>query len=523
LPAESLAKVETKPEVLPAETPAEEESKQALVTDVEKTETTKVVVAANPVESVKESQPTVAVESKETTEVKPSLPVKQTDLESMPVTTANKSEESQMKEIVSETPAVSEVVIPKESLPSLPIVDESTEDDSATVENAQPSIDVFPTGSEVDYSISANLIARLESMKQSLTNLGSADDPGGNSSNETLIARLESVTQKLMTFNESTTVSDNIVALVDRLEETVDRLTIPPIQPPLPSIETAQFDFPAADGPIIGVIDTGFAGNNPDIDYSRITWGQDRVDGDADPRLEPGKGNEHGTHVLGIIAATQNNGVGIDGINEKAPIWAGRAIGSGKWADSLVEYVDFVKASGKKNGVINLSMDLTQVNPDGTTTTRYELTPEERSAIEYARQNGVMMVVAAGNDGGVMSALGQASQEFDNIITVGSADRVNDEIALSKAYDRTNYSSYGQGLDIVAPGGTVDNPQLSTVGDGVGFMAGTSAATAKVTGAASQVWAANPALSFRQVIEILKQTATDLKQQIGIAKPVQGC
>ena len=511
LPAESLTKVETEPEVLLAKNPAEEESKPALVSEVEKTETTKVVVATNPVESVKESQPTAAVESKETTEVKPSLPVKQTDLESMPVTTANKSEESQMKEIVSETPAISEVVIPEESLPSLPIVDESTEDDSATVKNPQPSIDVFPTGSEVDYSISANLIARLESLKQSLTNLGSADDPGGNISNETLISRLESVTQKLITFNESATVSDNIVALVDRLEETVDRLTILPIQPPLPSIETAQFDFPAADQPIIGVIDTGFAGNNSDIDYSRINWGQDRVDGDADPRLEPGKGNEHGTHVLGIIAATQNNGVGIDGINQKAPIWAGRAIGSGKWADSLVEYVDFVKAAEKKNAVINLSMDLTQVNPDGTTTTRYELTPQERSAIEYARQNGVMMVVAAGNDGGVMSALGQASQEFDNIITVGSADRVNDEIALSKAYDRTNYSSYGQGLDIVAPGGTLDNPQLSTVGDGVGFMAGTSTATAKVTGAASQVWAANPALSFRQVIEILKQTATDLK------------
>ena len=506
----STQKVETKPEVLLVETKVKEESKP-VVTEVEKTETTKVVVAANPVDSVKVSQPTATVELKETTEVKPSLPVKKTDLESMPVTTTNKNQESQTKEIVFETPAISDVPIPTDSFPTSSIIDSSTEDDSATVENPQPSIDVFPTGSEVDYSVSANLIARLESMKQSLNNLGSADDPGGNSSNETLIARLESVAQNLMTFNESTPVSDNTVLLIDRLEEMVDRLTIPPIQPPLPSIETAQFDFPVENQPIIGVIDTGFAGKNPDIDYSRVTWGRDRVDGDADPRIEAGKGNEHGTHVLGIIAATQNNDVGIDGVNEKAPIWAGRAIGSGKWADSLVEYVDFVKTSGKKNGVINLSMDLTQVNADGTTTTRYELTPEERSAIEYARQNGVLMVVAAGNDGGVMSALGQASQEFDNIITVGAADRVNGEIALSKAYDRTNYSSYGQGLDILAPGGTVDNPQLSTVGDGVGFMAGTSAATAKVTGAASQVWAANPALSFRQVIEILKQTATDLK------------
>jgi hypothetical protein len=71
--------------------------------------------------------------------------------------------------------------------------------------------------------------------------------------------------------------------------------------------------------PLIGVIDTGFSGNNPDIDYSRITWGSDRVNGDDDPTLAPGEGNEHGTHVLGIIAAKQDNDIGIDGINNQAP------------------------------------------------------------------------------------------------------------------------------------------------------------------------------------------------------------
>jgi N-acetylmuramoyl-L-alanine amidase len=42
-------------------------------------------------------------------------------------------------------------------------------------------------------------------------------------------------------------------------------------------------------------------------------------------------------------------------------------------------------------------------------------------------------------------------------------------------------------------------------------MNGTSVATAKVTGAAFEVWAANPELNYRQVIDILKSTATDLK------------
>jgi hypothetical protein len=31
--------------------------------------------------------------------------------------------------------------------------------------------------------------------------------------------------------------------------------------------------------PLIGIIDTGFTRNNPDIDYSRIIVGRDRVDG----------------------------------------------------------------------------------------------------------------------------------------------------------------------------------------------------------------------------------------------------
>ncbi|MGI0486364.1 S8 family serine peptidase [Pantanalinema rosaneae CENA516] len=259
-------------------------------------------------------------------------------------------------------------------------------------------------------------------------------------------------------------------------------------------------DAPLSHQPFIGVIDTGFAANNPDIDYSRLILGYDWVGNDNNPLLQPGEGSEHGTHVLGIIGATQNNNFGIDGINDDAPIWVGRAIGSGQWANSLTEFVDAARESGQPNAVVNLSLDLTQINPDGSITTRYELTPTEWAALEYARQNNVLVVVAAGNDGGVMSALGQASQMFDNLITVGAAD----------GYNRAEYSSYGYGLDIMAFGGSAEGGIFSTVADGIGTMAGTSVATAQVTGAISQVWAANPGLSYRQVIDLIKSTAQDL-------------
>ncbi|NES64179.1 MAG: S8 family serine peptidase [Okeania sp. SIO2D1] len=59
--------------------------------------------------------------------------------------------------------------------------------------------------------------------------------------------------------------------------------------------------------------------------------------------------------------------------------------------------------------------------------------------------------------------------------------------------------------------GESDNLDFSIPLDfGVGNMAGTSVAAEKVTGVVSQVWAANPGLSFVQVKEILKQTALDI-------------
>ena len=238
--------------------------------------------------------------------------------------------------------------------------------------------------------------------------------------------------------------------------------------------------------PLVGLIDTGFVANDPDLDYSRIVSGKDWVERDNDS-LVPYE-NGHGTQILKLIAATRNNGIGADGINDQSPVWLGRAVGSGNWAQSLVEFVDAAKALKQTNAVVNLSFDLTQTNADGSISPRYQLTALERAALTYAQQNRVLLVVAAGNENAnLVSALGQAGQEFDNIITVGAAEGL----------DRASYSSYGNGIDIMAQGRE-------------GEASGTSIATAKVTGAASLIWAANPQLNYSQVIAILKDTATDV-------------
>ena len=257
--------------------------------------------------------------------------------------------------------------------------------------------------------------------------------------------------------------------------------------------------------PLLGIIDSNFSPSQLDLNYSNFILGSDRIENDSNPFPSTSLSAEHGTNVLGIVSATRNNNSGIDGINDRATVWLGSAIGSGQWAESVIEFVDTAKSLNKKNAVLNLSFELTQTNPDGSVTTRTQLTAAELAALEYAERNQVIIVAAAGNNGGQMSALAQASQEFDNIITVGAADE----------YQRAAYSNFGESLDLLAQGGTPEKPAFSlsadsSDADGVAQTYGTSIAAAKVTGSISHVWGFQPTLNYTQVLDILKQSAKDI-------------
>lgn len=189
--------------------------------------------------------------------------------------------------------------------------------------------------------------------------------------------------------------------------------------------------------------------------------------------------NDHGRKILDTIQTGDND----------TSVWLGGGVGAGTWADSLNEFVDVAKASGNPRAVANLSFDLSQVNPDGSVSTRYQLTAKEQTALANAAANDVLVVAASGNQGGVMSALGLAAQQHDNVIAVGAAE----------GNDRAAYSSYGPGLDFLAEG------------TGPGGK-GTSIAAANLTETITDVWAANPNLSSGQVVQTLKDTATDLHQ-----------
>ncbi|MDB9315094.1 DUF4114 domain-containing protein [Spirulina sp. CS-785/01] len=168
------------------------------------------------------------------------------------------------------------------------------------------------------------------------------------------------------------------------------------------------------------------------------------------------------------------------------------------WTQTLQEKVDEVKASEASNTVLHLNPTLTELDAQGNEVPRLELTAQERAAISYAQQNGVVLVVPSGDDADAMSVLGQLSTEFDNVITVGAAEQVNDAVALSNAYEGADASGGGIALDLAA-----DGRQGKTVSSAI--------AANEVTEAVVQVWEANPELNYTQVIDILKRTATDLE------------
>ncbi len=252
--------------------------------------------------------------------------------------------------------------------------------------------------------------------------------------------------------------------------------------------------------PVLAVLDTGISALSPDLDYGNIINAFDYVAQDSDSLLNLGEGSEHGTFLTGLVAALSGNGTGIDGLNDEALIYNSRVTGSGKWADALLDYVDWLKQTGQRNGIALVGSDLIQKNADGSITTRYDLTPQEREALRTAWDAGVLIVVPMGNEGGVASVLGQTSQEHKNVLSVVAIH--NDTVAP--------YSNRGLGSILSAEGGSLDAPVRSLVGSGMGAMLGTSVAAGYMTGYASLIWAENPNLSYRQVIDILTQTATDL-------------
>ncbi len=203
---------------------------------------------------------------------------------------------------------------------------------------------------------------------------------------------------------------------------------------------------------VVAVVDSGV--NYTHTDLAANMWdgsaagfpnhGYDFVDDDPDPMDT----NGHGTHVAGIIGAVGNNGNGTAGVCWTARIMAVRVAGTfGTAATSaIVQGVNFAVSQGAR--VINMSLG--------------SEAPFDRAfsdAIDNARNEGVVVVVAAGNggadgvgdnndgagdDGDLSTAFYPCNFTHDNLVCVA---------ALDQAYALADFSNWGSAsVDVGAPG-----------------------------------------------------------------------
>jgi serine protease len=178
-------------------------------------------------------------------------------------------------------------------------------------------------------------------------------------------------------------------------------------------------------GVTVAVIDTGIS-QVRDLVETKFVKGYDFVK-DRDKATDD---NGHGTHVAGTIAQSTNNGYGVAGIAYEAnlmPLKVLSSYGGGTVAD-IAEAIRFAADNGAD--VINMSL-----GGGGESSLMKE-------AIAYAHKKGLVIIAAAGNE----SQNGASyPARYPHVIGVS---------ALGPDGLKPNYSNYGAGVDISAPGGS---------------------------------------------------------------------
>ena len=257
----------------------------------------------------------------------------------------------------------------------------------------------------------------------------------------------------------------------------------------------------AAAAVTIAVIDTGADLAAPDLGAkSPVTHSVVS----ADARDAEG----HGTFVAALAAGADSNREGIAGFGGAARLLVVRAGDrAGELRDDDVAAA-IVYAVDRGARIVNLSFAGTRWSA------------AEASAVRYAAARDVLLVAAAGNSFGHGNPVQYPAALLEPAGSRGVGGIGLVVGASTEAGRRAAFSST-RSVSLVAPGVGVtsavaaasspaDYPRIRLRGSRRGVYAlgsGTSFAAPQVAGAAALVWAANPALSARQVAETLERTA----------------
>ncbi|WP_266077213.1 S8 family peptidase [Haladaptatus caseinilyticus] len=191
--------------------------------------------------------------------------------------------------------------------------------------------------------------------------------------------------------------------------------------------------------------------------------------------------NNHGTHCAGI-AAGDDNTEGVVGVSPNATLHAVKVLdcaGSGSFSD-IAAGVEYVADQG---------WDVASMSLGGSSGSA-----ALHDAIQYAYDNGVSLIAAAGNSGQCTDCVGYPAA-YPETIAVASSNESDGQ---------SSFSSQGPEVDIIAPGTDI----YSSVPGGYDTYSGTSMATPHVAGAVGQLMAQG--YSARDAESQILSTAKDL-------------
>lgn len=210
---------------------------------------------------------------------------------------------------------------------------------------------------------------------------------------------------------------------------------------------------------------------------------------------------DHGTHVAGIIAANRDNNIGAIGITQ-VELMIIRAVPNGDERDKdVANAIRYAVDNGAD--VINMSFGKSY-------------SPElfyVQQAIEYAAQNEVLMIHAAGNDGANIDSVANYPSPIISdgssspyLITVGASgwQGVNELAASFSNYGASTVDLFAPGVDIYS---TMPNQEYE-------FSNGTSMAAPVVSGVFALLMQYFPEYSPLEIKEIIVSSVVKTDEQI---------
>ncbi len=190
----------------------------------------------------------------------------------------------------------------------------------------------------------------------------------------------------------------------------------------------------------------------------------------------------HGTHVAGIL---------VDNTLENVKIKPYKVLNSmGNGSTSLISIaIDMAVADGAD--IINLSLSAEGENQ------------MLRDSIDEATEQGVNVIVAAGNNGADLTNKVISPACVESAVTVSAVDK-NQKLS--------SYSNYNGTVDIAAPG---DNVMSSYLNNTYSLLSGTSMATPQVAAGFAIVRSVYPEKTGAEVEEMIKKYAIKIQENVG--------